>query len=154
MPESGEQDLPAAREPRAEHAHAVDLAFGRDRTDDAGAGRAVPAKVAFGVLGDDRLAVLARGDEDRARDLPDERMPGLDPAVEDADADAPAGRPPESPVAGDRGGPFALERDPLGRAGGQAPGGELGPAQEDATACSSASRSRTCRAIARFCLRS
>ena len=50
----------------------------------------------------------------------------LDAAVEDADADALAGRPVPGPLAGYLRGPRALECDPLGRAGGQAPGGKLG----------------------------
>ena len=112
------------------------------------------ADVAFGVLGDERPAVLAGGDDDRAVDLADERVVALDPAVEDADADALAGRAAPRPLAGHLRGPVAVERDPPGRAGGQAPGGKLGLGHYGATACSSASRSRTCAAIARFFLRS
>ena len=53
-------------------------------------------------------------------------MARLDPAVEDADADALAGRAAEGPVARDALGPVDADRDALARPGGQTPGGKVG----------------------------
>ena len=64
--EPGEQRLARALEAGAEHAHRVDLGVGRERSDDAGAGGAVAAEVALGVLLGDRLALGAERDRDRA----------------------------------------------------------------------------------------
>src|SRR6266542_1494987 len=50
----------------------------------------------------------------------------LDAAVEDADPDALPGRTAPGPLTGDLRRPRALERNLVGRAGRQAPGGELG----------------------------
>src|SRR4051794_14843913 len=51
-------------------------------------------------------------------------MVGLDPAVEDAHANAGARRPAPRPLARDLAGPRLGERDPLDGVGGEAPGGE------------------------------
>ena len=86
--QAGEQHLPGALEPGAEDAHRVELRRGSDRADDPRARRPVPAKVALGVLLGDRFALGAEGDHGCPGDLADERMVGLDAAVEDADLDA------------------------------------------------------------------
>ena len=84
--------------PVAEHAHAVELAVGCDAADDAGAGRAVPAEVALAVRFRDRSPSGSR-DRDGTGHAADKRMVGLDPAVDDAHPDAPAGRASERPLA-------------------------------------------------------
>ena len=92
-----EQHRAAALEAGAEHARAVEVALGREAADDPGAGGAVAAEVAFGVVHALDLVVLAAVEGDRALDLADLRVARLDPAVEDADADALAGRAAEAP---------------------------------------------------------
>src|SRR5581483_9987480 len=96
--ETGEQRPPGSLEPGAEHAHRVDLAFRRERADDARARGAVPAEIALLVLRDDRLSLLAERDHDCAVDLADKRMLALDPAVEDADANPRPRRALERPL--------------------------------------------------------
>ena len=125
--QTGERgSCPLPRVAGAEHADAVELALGSDRADDPGARGAVPADVALGVVVDDRLAVLAERDR-RPRRCDARRRAGarLDAAVEDADADARAGRAAERPLAGDRGRPAARgarSSTPL-RRGGSRPEG-------------------------------
>ena len=89
----------------------MQLALGRDAADDPGARRAVPAEVALLVGRRDRVAVLVDRDRDRLVDLADERMVRLDAAVEDADANALAGRALERPLARDALGPLEVEPD-------------------------------------------
>ena len=103
----------------------MDLAVGRERADDARAGSAVPAEIAVLVLRDHRAAVVVDGDRDGALDLADQWMAPLDAAVEDADADAGAGRAAPRPVAGEPVGPGARKRDRCDFLRGEAPGGEL-----------------------------
>src|SRR5262249_55399525 len=55
--QAGQEDVSAAREARAEHADARQLAVRCERADDPGARRSVSAEVAFGVWSDDRLVV-------------------------------------------------------------------------------------------------
>ena len=76
----------AARVARAEDADAVEPAVGRQRADDAGAGRAVAADVTR-VVGDDRDALAVEHDGDGALEPADERVVAVDAAVEDADVD-------------------------------------------------------------------
>ena len=61
---AGDENRAAARVAGTEHAHAVELTFGREGTDDAGARRSVPAEVALLVRLDRDLAVLAANDRD------------------------------------------------------------------------------------------
>jgi hypothetical protein len=61
----------------------------------------VPAEVAFRVRRDDGLVVFAERHGDRILDLTDEWMVRVDTAVEDANADALAGRAAPRPLAGD-----------------------------------------------------
>ena len=122
--EPGEQRLARAFEPGAEHAHGVDLRVGRERPDDAGAGSAVAAEIALDVLLGDRLALRAERDRDRALNLADEGMAALDAAVEDADADARAGRALDRPGAVDLLGQRVDERDLCCRLARQRPGGK------------------------------
>ena len=68
------------------------------------------------------LVVLAALEGHRAVDVADQRVVGLDAAVEDADRHALAGRPAPGPLAGDALRPVDADRDLLARAGGQAPG--------------------------------
>ena len=84
------------------------------------------AEVALGVLHALDLVVLAAVEGNRAFDRADLRVARLDPAVEDADPDALAGRVAEGPVARDLLGPVDADRDALARSGGQAPGGKVG----------------------------
>ena len=69
-----------------------------------------------------RSLVLAALERHGAVDLADQRVVGLDSAVEDADRYALAGRPSPAPLAGDALRPFDPDRDLLARASGQAPG--------------------------------
>src|SRR4029079_6289430 len=85
----------------AENAHAVELTFGREGTDDAGARRSVAAEVALLGRLDRNLVVLPALDRDGPCERTDERVVRLDPAVEDADADAAPGRISPRPPAGD-----------------------------------------------------
>ena len=64
------------------------------------------------------------GPRDHHRSLyrPDQRMAGLDTAVEHADSDARSGRRVERPLAGDLSRPRSLQLDAADRACGQAPG--------------------------------
>ena len=82
------------------------------------------AEVALGVVLDDDLPVLGLAQRDRPLERPDERMIGLDAAVEDADPNPGPGRAAERPVACNALRPF--DSDPnLGRRGGwEAPGRE------------------------------
>ena len=103
-PCSTAQRRPASRtgplpvKPGAEHAHAVQLAVRRERADDPGAGGAVPAEVALVSSSTTASRRRRRDDGDRAVDAADERVAGLDAAVEDADAHARAGRAAPAPT--------------------------------------------------------
>src|SRR4029079_10746796 len=85
----------------AENAHAVELTFGREGTDDAGARRSVAAEVALLGRLDRNLVVLPALDRDGPCERTDERVVRLDPAVEDADADAAPRRISPGPLTGD-----------------------------------------------------
>src|SRR4029453_829634 len=111
------------REARAEDADARQLAVRRERADDSGAGRSVPAEVAFRVRRDDGLVVFAERHGDRILDLTDERMVRVDTAVQDAYPDALAGRAAPRPLPGDLARPLDGERDLRAGSCGQAPGG-------------------------------
>src|SRR5439155_22720371 len=95
--QAGQKHEAAALKARSEDADAVEAALGRERANDPGAPGSVPAQIAFGVLLDDRLVVVAAPDRDRAVELAHERVTRLDAAVEDADAHALAGRPAPGP---------------------------------------------------------
>ncbi len=99
-PQPLDEHRAAADEALAEHAHADELAVGRDLADDAGARGAVPAQVAQRVGLDQHLVVLDRHG-DRRRHIADQWVPRLDAAVDDAHPRAGAGRAAERPVAGD-----------------------------------------------------
>src|SRR4029079_17820158 len=123
--QAGQQHRAAALEAGPEHARAEEAALRRELPDDPGAGGAVAAEVALAILLDLELAVLEPVARDRAVDLADARMSRLDAAVEDADADALAGRVAERPVARDLLRPVDPDRDALASPGGQAPGREV-----------------------------
>src|SRR4029077_5457792 len=89
--ETGQEDVSASREARAEHPDARQLAVGCERADDPGAARSVPAEIAFGVVYDHGFAIRAERDGDRLLHDPDVWMLRVDAAVEDADAYALAG---------------------------------------------------------------
>src|SRR6185503_2781549 len=93
-----EEDGARAGVAGAEDAHAVDLALRSEAADDPRARGSVAAEVALLVGRRDRLVVFAHADRDRAVDRADLRMIGLDAAVEDAHANALAGRAVECPV--------------------------------------------------------
>ena len=118
----GEEHAAAAGEPRPEHANADELAVRSKRADDPRAGRPVAAEVALEVVGDDGLVVGADRDRNRALHLADERVPGIDAAVEDADPHALAGRTAPGPLARYLSRPLEGERDALRTASRQAPG--------------------------------
>ena len=81
------------------------------------------AEVAFGVLHElDLVLVTDAVEGDRPVDLADERMAGLDAAVEDADAHALAGRAAPGPLARDALRPVDPDRDLVSGAGREAPG--------------------------------
>jgi hypothetical protein len=85
----------------------------------------VAAEVALGVVLDDDLPVVGLPERDGAVERADERVIGLDAAVEDANADPGPRRAPERPLPGDPIRP--LDADPDRRRGRrrQAPGGKL-----------------------------
>ena len=83
------------------------------------------AEVALGVLLELDLVLLAAVERDGALDVTDHGMGRLDPAVEDADADAGAGRAPEGPLPRDALRPVDADRDALAGPGGKAPRGNL-----------------------------
>jgi hypothetical protein len=93
--------------------------------DDACAGGAVAAEDALFVRLGDRVLVLVDRDADSARDVADERVRCFDAAVEDADADAAAGRSADRPLAVDAGGERVVDRDAFGGVERQRPGGKL-----------------------------
>src|SRR4029453_9771108 len=97
----------------------------RQRADDAGARSAVAARVALLVLRDDRLVIRADAHRPLPLDLADDRMSGLDAAVQDADADALAGRAAPGPPAVDPRGPLHLARHPADGISREAPGRKL-----------------------------
>ena len=74
---------------------------------------------------DDRLALVAERDRAALLDLADQRMADLDAAVEDADADAGAGRAAERPLARDAPGQRTSSRARLDGVGRKAPGGQF-----------------------------
>ena len=82
------------------------------------------AEVAFDVVDDRDLIALADFNRDGPGELADERVLGLDPAVQDADADAVPGRAAPRPLTRDAAGPLRREREGFGGAGGEAPGRE------------------------------
>ena len=83
------------------------------------------AEVALGVLDELDLVLVADAVEGhRPVDLADERMAGLDAAVEDADADAFARGAAPGPLARDALRPVDSDRDLVARAGRKAPGGK------------------------------
>src|SRR5207247_8561650 len=108
-----------------EHADAGQAALRRERAHDSGAGGAVAAEVALGVLADPHVVAFVPRDRNRAVEVADERVSGLDAAVEDADADALASRAAPRPFTGDALGPFLADRDLLRGVGRQAPGREV-----------------------------
>ena len=75
---AAEQGHAAAGEAGAEHSDAEEAALRRQRADDPGAGGAVAAEVALGVV-DDRHFVFLDLDCDRSVDAVHERMIGLTP---------------------------------------------------------------------------
>src|SRR5205823_7654014 len=97
-----------------------------ERVDDSRAGGAVAAEVSLRVLDELELALLVLDDRDRPFEPADRRVAGLDAAVEDADADALAGRAAKGPIARDPLGPLDPDCDPTGRVGRQAPRGKPG----------------------------
>src|SRR6185503_12513746 len=118
---TGDENRAAAGVAGTENAHAVELTLGREGTNDAGARRSVAAEVALLVRLDRDLAVLPALDRDGPCERPDERVVRLDPAVEDADADAAPGRISPRPLAGDLRRPLDRQLDVLFRTGGQTP---------------------------------
>jgi len=74
----------------------------------------VAAEVALRVVLDDDLALLGLAEGNCALERADERVIRLDAAVEDADANAGAGRAAERPLAGDTLRPLDADPD-LGR---------------------------------------
>ena len=87
--EPGEDQVACAFRARPQDAHAVEPAVRCERANDPGTGGAVTADVALHVLDDSDLVVLA-DDGRRARQRADERVAGLDAAVDDADVDRPS----------------------------------------------------------------
>src|SRR5207247_8844144 len=120
-----EHDLAPARVALAPDADARQLGFGSNRPHDAGTRGAVTAEIALAVVDDLQLAVLVAEDGDRVVDAADERMVELDAAVEDADADACAGRAAPRPLARHLLGQRRRQADPVDRLRRQAPGREL-----------------------------
>src|SRR4051812_34180385 len=120
--QAAEEHRAAALEPGAEHAGAVQLALRRNRPNDPGARGAVATEVALGVRLDLGLVLVPDAVEgDGTVDLAHERVAGLDAAVEDADADALAGRAPDRPVACYALRPLDADRDAIAGAGRKAP---------------------------------
>jgi hypothetical protein len=121
--EAGQEHGAAALEAGPEDAGADEAALRRELADDSRTGCAVAAEVALGVLDDLDLVLVVAVEGDGAFDFAHARMAGLDPAVEDADADALSGRAAEGPVAGDTLGPVDADRDPVTGPGREAPRG-------------------------------
>src|SRR5438132_4414719 len=122
--EAREQDRAAAGEPGAEHADARQLAVGRERADDPGAGGAVAAQVSLRVRLHADLVTVAP-DRPRVLHVAHNRVRPLDPAVEDPDAHAVPRRAAPRPLACDALRPLGRQRDPLGGLRRQAPRREL-----------------------------
>ena len=119
--QAGEQHRARSGEAGAEDAHAVEVALRRNRANDAGAGRPMAARVALGVLLDDRVVVLVDQHCDRSLELTDERVPPLDPRVENADVHALSRRAAPRPLPRDALGPLVRESDVTFGVLGQAP---------------------------------
>jgi hypothetical protein len=117
----GEQHSAAAREAGAENPHADKLTLRGERADDPGACGPVTAEVSLGVLVDDDLAVRAHRSDHRLLHLADERMLRIDPAVEDADTHALAGRAAPGPLASDLSRPLDGQVEAVGCPGRKAP---------------------------------
>src|SRR5215218_10018451 len=119
--EAAEQDGSAPRVAGAEHPDAVELALGCDRAHDPGTRRPVPAQVTLVVLLHDPLAAPPATDRDCPLELPNHRMPPLDAAVEDADANTRSLGVPPGPLACDAFRPLVAQPDLVDGVRGQAP---------------------------------
>src|SRR5215218_3000804 len=82
------------------------------------------AEIALGVLLDRRLALRVHRDRPGALELADERVPGLDAAVEDANPNSLAGRALQRPVARNAVRPLERHRDAVDRVSRQGPRGK------------------------------
>ena len=134
--EAGEDQVGGARRTGTEHTDRVEPAVRCERADDSCAGGAVAADVAEVVLDDRRLAVL-QDDRQRARQWADERMGGIDAAVDDAHVHV-ASRPSEGPVPRHDRAPGRVRLDRRGIARRQAPGRNRARAHVQASATSRA----------------
>ncbi len=100
----------------------MDPATRGDSANDPGARRPVAAHVTE-LVRHDRGLFVVEDHRDGARELADERVVAVDPAVEHAHVDSLPRGLADRPVAGDPLGPVERDRDRAGGVGGQAPGG-------------------------------